>query len=140
MPWLFTYGSLMNPRQFNKIAGKWKYAKKAKLYGYQLVFTGKGSADIVPAEQKNCVYGVAYEISEHQLVKLDRYEGVPSGFYYRKTVHVEFPSRTRLAFAYMKTQKTALRHPPSRYCKQLISGLRYHGYGEAIIREMQKQF
>ena len=137
LPWLFSYGSLMNPQQFNKIAGKWQYARKALLYGYQLVFSGEGSADIILADPKSCVYGVAYEISAQQLGKLDRYEGVPDGFYFRKKVQVEMTSRKHSAYAYLKSQKSGFRRPPSRYMKLLISGLRFHGYGEGVVRDVR---
>jgi len=139
LPWLFTYGSLMNPQRFNKIAGNWKYARKALLYGYQLIFSGEGSADIILAEPKSYVYGVAYQISDQQLGKLDRYEGVPNGFYHRKKVQVEMPSRKHSAYAYLKSQKSSLRRPPSRYVKLVISGLRFHGYDEDVIRDIRKR-
>jgi gamma-glutamylcyclotransferase (GGCT)/AIG2-like uncharacterized protein YtfP len=137
MPWLFTYGSLMNPQRFREIAGKWIFARKAKLHGFHLVFSGKGSADIVCGETNSVVYGVAYEVTDRQLNALDNYEGVPVGFYTRKKILIEMKSRRHEAFVYVKTKKVENKNPPSRYMKQIVAGLRFHGYEESIVREIQ---
>ena len=137
MPWLFAYGSLTNPQQFKKIAGKWKYARKAILPNYRLVFSGRGSADILHAPDSAQVYGVLFEISEQQLGLLDRYEGVPTGFYRRERVTVKLPSRERSAYVFVKEKKEPFKHPSSRYLKQLVEGLRFHGYSDTIIKEIR---
>ena len=138
MPLLFAYGSLMNPRQFKKVVGRWNYARKAILRGYRLVFSGQGSADILCTSDADQVYGVVYEITPRQLDLVDNYEGVPEAFYRREQVTIALPSREHVANVFVKAKKEAFKRPPSRYLKQLIEGLRFHGYSEQIVNEVNR--
>ncbi|MHA1861350.1 MAG: gamma-glutamylcyclotransferase family protein [Candidatus Ranarchaeia archaeon] len=133
MPWLFTYGLLTNPVHFEKIVGRWRYARQATLYEYRLVFSGQGTADIIPAAPSETVHGVAYEISRNQFRRVDNNEQVVNGAYKRAILKISLSSRTRRAYVYMKTRKEAFRRPSHRYLKKIIEGLRFHGYNDRVV-------
>lgn len=98
--WYFTYGSNMDPNNFEKYIGKWKNRKVLCLEGYKLCFNKKSQgvlfdgSNIVP-EENNRVYGIGYLIQKRQLDKIDITEGYISFHRYRLNVNCQdFASKT----------------------------------------------
>ncbi|MEW6259137.1 MAG: gamma-glutamylcyclotransferase family protein [Thermodesulfobacteriota bacterium] len=83
----FAYGSNMDRAQMNSRCPENRRIGKATLPGYRWIITTRGYANVVPC-QEEAVEGVLYEISESDEAELDRYEGVASGCYEKKTVRI----------------------------------------------------
>jgi len=93
----FAYGSNMNPVRLHSQRQVYFFSQRpALLRNYELVFNkispfkqdGAGVANIVP--RKNAyVEGILYEVDEDGLEKLDLFEGVSIGHYFRTRIQVE---------------------------------------------------
>lgn len=86
---LFTYGTLRDPHQFARVVGVNPYERRVgerTLYGYSLEPVGDLAwyPTIVKGER---VVGTVYEVTDEDLIRLDRYEGVPT-LYYRNLVEL----------------------------------------------------
>ena len=135
MPWIFTYGSLMNPHHFFRILKTNIRGEKAHILGYQRIFSEPGTADIRPSTTSSKVHGIAYLLKPNQFRELDSYEGVPAGYYNRIKVVFHTQKWTQEGFAYQKAYPAPPHRPPPAYLKVIVDGLRYHGYSEALIQQ-----
>ncbi|MFH1596996.1 MAG: gamma-glutamylcyclotransferase family protein [Pseudomonadota bacterium] len=95
MPLYFAYGSNMDINQLRQRCPKSKFINIGKLIGYRLEFTHYSSgweggvADVVPDSEKE-VWGIVYQLSKSDLVRLDSYEGYPD-IYTRFKTGIETP-------------------------------------------------
>lgn len=99
--WYFAYGSNMNVAQLLTRIGAFEEKKLLYLPNYKLAFNKKvslkpvcrlnsqntakcGFANVVESPGDR-VYGIAYLVRESQIKKMDVYEGISSGHYFRVT-------------------------------------------------------
>lgn len=134
----FAFGSNMNEKRMKERGVSFTNRRFAgTLYGYRLSFNKsaagdeEGFANIEPAEPESWVEGVVYETDTDQLLKLDRYEGVPA-HYYHATVTVRILNKNGVfeevaAVAYVaQPSKTKAGLKPSRdYLNHLLAGKAY---------------
>lgn len=99
MTTLFVYGTLTNPTKVRIVLGHSLEAKPATLYGYE-----KHGLDILisPSGQ---VEGFILEVSDEDMKKLDRYEGVAQDVYMLIPVEVECEDKHIPAVAYTLIDK-----------------------------------
>ena len=111
----FAYGSNLNLDQIKRRCKDAVPVTAAVLKNYRLV--ERLHADIEPAE--GCIVnGAVYEISNHDLAALDRYEGTPN-YYIRKTIQVVSPdNRTFEAVVYRMTEENAKQNDGIPYMRQ----------------------
>ncbi len=90
----FAYGSNMNPQRIKERISRLPYKESASLPGYKLCFNkqahkkpGIGYANVVQADGE-AVYGILYQVTEDELLQIDRHEGVRTGHYSRAKVAV----------------------------------------------------
>lgn len=99
MTTLFVYGTLTNPNKVRIVLGHSLEAKPATLHGYQ-----KYGLDILHSPQ-NSVEGFILEVSDEDMKKFDRYEGVAQDVYTLIPVEVECEDKFIPAVAYTLIDK-----------------------------------
>ena len=97
----FAYGSNMHAQQMRGRCADATPVEKAVLLGWQVRIGVEGVATIVeaPSEQS---WGVLWSVSDADILALDRYEGVASGYYRRVVLTVEGPDGLVQAFVYIQ--------------------------------------
>ncbi|ACF13819.1 AIG2 family protein [Chloroherpeton thalassium ATCC 35110] len=132
----FAYGSNMNPIRLHSYRQVYFFSQRpAILRGYELVFNKvspgnrdqeAGVANIVP-RANSFVEGILYEVDEDGLEKLDLFEGVTIGHYYRTDVQVELKNgKTMSAQTYIACNdqiKEGLK-PSKEYLGHLLAAKR----------------
>ncbi len=143
----FAYGSNLDPQQMKERCPSSRFECIAFLPGRRLAFTrysrrrGGGVADAVEDEAGPGVWGVVYDISEEDLMKLDQCEGYygvgEDNAYDRELVSVLAngdEARGLEAFSYFVAKRSGEEHPPSAgYMRQIISGAERWGLPEEYI-------
>lgn len=130
MIYYFAYGSNMDREQMIERCPDSNSLGRVKLNKYHLdfrIYSPKrkcGCADIIMSNDNDNVWGVLYELSEDDLLKLDKYEGVNIGKYKRIQVSVIDDSGNNIiAKTYTVVEKSSETIKPSKdYMSQLISG------------------
>ena len=84
MTYYFAFGSNMRVSQMSARCPHSRYEGTARLQGWRWQINERGVANIESAN--SVVEGLVYSVDPSDVQKLDRYEGVGSGFYARKTV------------------------------------------------------
>ncbi len=135
MAFYFAYGSNLDEARIQKrMSGTTcKIAGKGVLKGFALKFDkeafdkkGVGCANIVP-DDNSFVEGIVFETTEKGLEKLDRFEGLVSGQYYRKEVPIETEKGTVECWVYKavpERTKPGLK-PTKEYLSHLLAGKEY---------------
>lgn len=84
----FAYGSNIDTDQMDRRWPDCNLIGTAKIEGYRFDIDAVGFATIV-RDESQVVYGVLWEISDNDLYRLDRYEGVATGCYRHERIDVE---------------------------------------------------
>lgn len=115
----FAYGSNLFREQMKTRCPMAEPVRAAKLDGYRLAFVGfskqwgGGVASVKPCG-KSSVQGALYKLTESDEMALDRYEGVPGGFYVKEFMKIDGEN----ALVYVCTHN--LEKPPSRLYLETI--------------------
>ncbi|HEB76696.1 MAG TPA: gamma-glutamylcyclotransferase [Nitrospirae bacterium] len=141
----FAYASNINMRQMRQRCPSVKFLSRAKLKGYRLAFVlwserwGGGVAGIIP-DPGGEVEGVLYGISCDDLKRLDGFESVDRGRYYREKVMVELPDgSTAEAWVYLPHPDPRGPFTPSQtYLETIIEGAREHGLSGEFIERLDR--
>lgn len=94
---------------------------------------GSGKCDIVKSDAAGAiVYGVLYEIPDHEKAMLDRAEGLGYGY---KQVEIEVPweGRSVAAMTYVATDVDATLKPLDWYHAHVVEGAIEHGFPAEYI-------
>jgi gamma-glutamylcyclotransferase (GGCT)/AIG2-like uncharacterized protein YtfP len=140
--WYFAYGSNMSREQVRHRAGEPAEEKTARLENFELNFNkiargGSGTAHIVAAEGR-VVHGVLYRLTEAQLKKLDRFEGVPE-HYRRSEVNVLDADGKRIAAQVYLARKVRRGLKPERaYLQRILEGATEHELPDDYIEQLKK--
>ena len=125
----FAYGSNLSFIRFLSRCPSAKIISKAILKGYKLIFplydlNWKGGVAGISQDNSNHVEGVIYEISYEDLKKLDTFEDVHKGDYYRKILPVILPDRTVInSWIYIANKMDGAPYKPSsEYKNTIING------------------
>lgn len=116
--WLFSYGS-NHPTQLVQRIGSVGAMRAAHAPDYKRVFRGfstnwgGGVASLVRADGRPA-YGYVADVTEDQLKKMDKYEGVASGKYRRARIPVLVDEATRPVDAIAYLSNSSDFNPPSR--------------------------
>jgi gamma-glutamylcyclotransferase len=127
----FAYASNLNRKQMAERAPLAKPGMSATLPNYRVVFSGYSrpwhgaTATIQPAGGDK-VMGGLYEVSENDLARLDRFEGVPTE-YKRLIVRVFTDMGQVEAVTYIRSQSGAESKPSPEYLAVIRKG--YEDWG-----------
>jgi gamma-glutamylcyclotransferase (GGCT)/AIG2-like uncharacterized protein YtfP len=140
----FAYGSNINMKQMKQRCPSAKLYSKAILQGYQIIFPifskkwGGGVAGICLKKGRQ-VEGVVYKMSKEDLKKLDRFEGVDKGYYYRKKVKVIIENGSILeTWTYFPNIDYKSSFPPSKkYLKKIFEGAKEHGLSKKHLKYLR---
>ena len=127
----FAYGSNMNPERIGERIGRVPIGRSASLRDYVLRFSARSKDDLrtgygnIEPQAGSIVHGVAYDLTEEELGKIDVYEGVAWGHYYRETVELATEQEGRIsAIAYVTCAEWVSEglKPPRWYLDHLLAG------------------
>lgn len=139
---LFTFGSLMDPATMHQVCPKAEDLGPAVLEGYRFAITGfsehydGGVADVV-ASQGDRVEGVLWALPEADLETLDKYEGVPEGFYRRERGTVRWRGKDVEAWFYTVVDKDEEVEPSARFMTVVLRGARRHALSEGYVEFLE---
>ncbi len=133
--WYFAYGSNMHDSAFRERRRmrplEWRVGR---LGGYRLRFNldgipkGRTAPANIFADAGAEVWGVLYQITRKQMVRLNLSEGVPGGMYRPTWVSVgDLDGNVVDALAYVASGGAADGRPSLRYIRLLREGARAHG-------------
>jgi gamma-glutamylcyclotransferase (GGCT)/AIG2-like uncharacterized protein YtfP len=143
---VFAYGSNMDPAQMRERCPEsdlsWFVAEAR---GWKLCFPRnstkrKGGVGSVIPEDGPSAWGVVFTVSDRDLLRLDRYEGVGSGAYRRVTIEVfETNGRKVSAWTYFAIPKGSgdfVPHPD--YIDLYIKGATYFGLTQEYVDSLKR--
>jgi len=139
--WYFAYGSNMHDDAFRERRRmrplEWRVAC---VKGYRLRFNldgrpkGKAAPANICPDPGHEVWGVAYLITNRDMIRLNSTEGVPGGHYRPTWVTAEDEhGRPLTAMTYVAKGKPTDGRPSFRYISLLRDGARHHGLPEAWV-------
>ncbi len=140
--WYFAFGANMHDSAFRERRGMRPIAWRAgRVRGYRLRFNlegrpkGKAAPANLSPDPNAEVWGVLYQITRADLVRLDSTEGVPGRRYRHLWVDAEDSSgNTVEAVTYIADGKETDGNPSLRYITLLREGARAHGLPEHYLR------
>jgi hypothetical protein len=94
---------------------------------------GGCAADVVPDPTAR-TWGVAWQVDEGHLARLDRFEGVASGAYYRDSQVIRAGGRSFPAEVYRVVTPAAEGAPSGRYLHTILEGAREFGLPREWVR------
>lgn len=137
----FAYGSNLLMKQVNKRCKMALPLERAILRNYRLVYRknlrGRAVADIIPYEGGK-VYGAIYEFTPEDVLKMDKFEGVPS-VYNRKFIDVETREGIKRCLTYTMLPYFEYGIPKKDYFIKIYNGYKdWHLPTEYLIKEFKK--
>jgi len=142
--WYFAYGSNLNVDQMKSRIGEWQLAKRAIVRNYKLVFNvfskqrGSYSANLQETNNfEDTVSGVVYHITQDQLSKLQKSEGVAP-----MDIRVELEDGNEISHAKVFIWKTTEKeHEPHKDYRRIIEqGFLQHGYPDSSAKKIFERF
>jgi gamma-glutamylcyclotransferase (GGCT)/AIG2-like uncharacterized protein YtfP len=143
---VFVYGSNMDPAQMRERCPEsdlsWFIAEAP---GWKLCFPRqsekrKGGVGSIVEEAKSSVWGVVFTVSERDLLRLDRYEGVGSKAYKRNRIEVLDEhgqhSSAWTYFAISEGDKNFVPH--ADYIDLYVKGAKYFGLPRPYLDSLKK--
>ena len=132
---IFAYGSNMDPAQMRERCPasdlSWfvAEARNWRLCFPRASVRRKGGVGSLAREEGSSVWGVVFTVSERDLVRLDQYEGVPSGAYLREPIQLhDQHGRELSAMTYFAVPDGKVEHAPHRdYIDLYVKGAVYFG-------------
>lgn len=125
----FAYGSNLNKQQMQTRCPESKPLFTAILPNYKLVFVGwsrqwRGGVASLKARRGERVRGAVYEITEHCLRQLDKYEGYPGNYTRLKVTVFGEDNEPVEAITYVKAGQLEESPPSKEYLAVIQQGLR----------------
>ncbi len=131
----FAYGLNIESREMaTRCPGSFELGT-AVLDGYEFRINSRGVATIIPAEGKK-VFGVLWELSDGNFRRLDKFEGVASGFYSRTMIKVIHSGESIEAEIYMASESSR-GEPRKGYLERILAASVEHEFPEEYILELE---
>lgn len=134
----FAYGSNLSSVQMKLRCPDHRRMARATLVDHRWIISSRGVANIVPSKA-DTVEGFLFELSEDDVISLDRHEGVPGANYFKATIEVQCAGRTLSAMTYIDRVTTEGR-PSSEYAARINAGLVDAGLPEAYVTTYIRKF
>lgn len=127
----FGYGMNTHPEQMAKRCPDATLVGVAYLNDYRLVFRNHADIEINPG---TIVSGVLWEVSDKDMIALDRLEGFPT-YYLRHRVLVETHTESYIAWVYAMADQDYEMTPSTSYYDMCTEGYQHHGVPTAQLVE-----
>jgi gamma-glutamylcyclotransferase (GGCT)/AIG2-like uncharacterized protein YtfP len=103
MPNLFVYGMLIDDATVGSVLGRVPRSREAVLRGFRRTAHDKGPWVVAEPDPAAEIHGMVLEgLSEGEVDRLDKFEGLDLGLYQRISVHVEVGAHRVEAWTYVK--------------------------------------
>jgi len=144
--WYFAYGSNLDPERFRERVGDFSARRRAILHNHALRFSGEvtsegGGGAIIESSPGSRVYGGVYLLERAQLEKMDEIElgpdNDPAQRAARHTVALDCRGQALYAEVYVVPAPEVYRAPSPRYLQHIIEGLRWFGYDDSVVEQVQ---
>ncbi|TMK86435.1 MAG: gamma-glutamylcyclotransferase [Actinobacteria bacterium] len=128
----FAYGANMDPHHMQRRVPDARSVSPARLDGFRLAFNvysteWEGGAANIELDEGEHVWGVLWEVPEHQAGGLDAFQGHPT-FFRREDVVANGPDGPVVAWTYrVAHQEGSYVRPTDEYLRLLHSAVRLHG-------------
>lgn len=133
----FAYGSNLDPGQMARRCPDCQYVGTARAEGRQFLIMSRGYATIIPAEGRT-VHGVVWTLTPEDETRLDHYEGVAKGSYYKATVAITLETgETCEAMTYIAAE-TRSGPPNAGYLECIVAAAEGHGLPADYVAELQR--
>jgi len=139
MKMYFAYGSNLNLEQMAKRCPGAVPIGSATLKGYKLIFNYYASIENTN-DNRRVVRGGLWYINKIHEAKLDRYEGVNKGLYYKKQIIIEFKGYEVSALTYIMGNRSNLEgeNPTLTYLDVCIKGYKDFNLPEINLQKLRK--
>jgi gamma-glutamylcyclotransferase len=136
MPLYFAYGSNMHPAVMAERCPGARAHGRARLHGWRFHVNTRGSASIRPHDG-GVVHGVLWRCEAAHLHRLDQFEGVAWGNYWRRRLHVETHEGVVVpAFSYEGSRRHPGRARVTYMTTAILPAARAFALPEAYIEEL----
>ncbi len=132
----FAYGSNTDPEQMRERCPGAKMLPTAELPGYRWIINTDGYATVIPAPGET-VYGVLWDLQVAHLAKLDLYEAVPQGLYWREEISVVTRDTQEVVpclIYFARSQQEG--RPVPDYMEHILRCARDFGFPESYIHQL----
>ena len=131
----FAYGSNLDPEQMQWRCPDAIALGAARLDDWAWRIGGRGYATVSPAEG-HCVWGSIWNLSDEDLRRLDRYEGVAGGLYRREPILVIADDQPIETLIYIENYDD-VGSPRPEYLERIIAGARWFDLPVDWIAELE---
>ena len=136
----FAYGSNMDQTQMAQRCPGSQMIGIATIHGYRFAIDAVGVATIIP-DEAGTVYGVLWLVSERDVLRLDRYEGVAAGCYRRESISVQMQNnKDQEALVYI-SNRPRWSHPwgtGSPYMDNIERWARFYDFPSEYLAELHR--
>ncbi len=122
----FAYGSNLWKQQMRARCPEHVEIGAGRLNGWRWIITRRGYASIV-ASKGDYVLGAVYELSEPDILNLDRFEGVERGIYSKEFITVEMAGRDVSCLVYIDPVFEE-GEPKEEYIARINNGIQDAGF------------
>lgn len=142
MPLYFAYGSNLSVAQMQRRCSSAEVVSSGRLCGFRLAFTfystgwEGGVADVTHSEDGE-VWGLVFDLTEADLQRLDRFEGVPT-HYERFQADIEVTDKTlHNVWVYAVSAKQQFIRPTSAYLDTIKAAARKWKFPQAYCEMLE---
>ncbi len=135
----FAYGSNMDVRQMALRCPAAVILGLASLPAHAFLINTRGVATVIPAP-KQVVHGVLWEISPADEARLDRYEGVASGFYRKDIARVRATGGTEMDALIYLASDVRPGQPRSGYMEGVLEAAEQCPLPETYIAALRERW
>ncbi len=114
------------------------HVSAGRLHGWRWIITTRGYASIV-ASERDYVLGTVYELSEDDVLSLDRFEGVENGSYLKEELGVEVNGREVDCLVYIDPVVEE-GEPKEEYIARINHGIKAAGLSEEYVTRYLRPF
>jgi gamma-glutamylcyclotransferase len=98
----------------------------------------KGGVSGIEPALNQLVWGVVYDVSENEIMYLDKIEGVSEGSYYRHTLIVVKEDGTPIkVYTYRTTNPKGPFKPTKKYLELIVNGAKAHEIDSTYISKLE---
>lgn len=134
----FAYGSNLWRQQMTSRCPEHSEIGAGCLKGWRWIITTRGYASIVESES-DFVLGTVYELSEDDMLNLDRFEGVARGNYHKEMIAVEVDGRELSCLLYIDPVVEEGK-PKEEYIARINNGIQDAGFPDEYVTRYLRPF